>query len=53
MSMDKMLARDKKMILIRVSPETRKSIRFLAVEKDTSISKLVEKIIEEYLEKSA
>ena len=41
-----MIAKEKKQILIRVKPDTRKILRRAAAERDTSLQTIVEELIE-------
>ncbi len=43
------MARDKKQVLIRLKPETKKAIRMIAAKNDSSVSRIIEGLIEESL----
>lgn len=45
----RLMARDKKQVLIRLKPETKKAIRMIAAKNDSSVSRIIEGLIEESL----
>lgn len=44
--MTQMLAKEKKQVLVRLKPEVKKALRIVAAENDTSVSTIIEKLVE-------
>ena len=46
LSMSTLKARDKKQVLVRLSPDTKKAIRMIAAKNDLSVSAVIEQLVE-------
>mgnify|MGYP003396329341 CR=1 FL=1 len=44
--MSTMLARDKKQVIVRLKPATKKAVRLIAAQNDSSVSAVIEQLIE-------
>mgnify|MGYP001573479790 FL=1 len=47
--MTKMLERDKKQVIVRLTPETKRAIRMIAAKNDLSVSRVIANLIEDSL----
>ena len=45
-----MLERDKKQVIVRLKPETKKALRIIAAKNDSSVSKVISDLVEASLD---